>query len=227
MDTFAFLALLAAASLNAVVPGPGMLLAIGRSAANGIGAGIQVSIGMALATLVLIAVVWAVMAGMLILTDGGLALLRTLGIGVIVILALMLLFGRGSEAVAEPGLRAGRLARPQLGHLGGGLATGLTSPAHLIFLLALPDAGGQCTGGALGASGLRLGTARDAGQRGRTSGTCGVFGRSTDVTWMHAAQPQGRASPVGHDHLLRMENREPEELSCPPSWKLRCSVPSR
>lgn len=133
MDILAFLALLTAASLNAVVPGPGMMLALGRSAAHGLGAGVQVSLGMALATLVLIAVVWAVMAGMLILTDSGLAMLRFAGIGVIVLLALMLLIGPGIETVAEPGLRAGRW----LGDLGGGLAAGLTSPVHLVFLLAL------------------------------------------------------------------------------------------
>ena len=137
MDTFAFLALLAAASLNAMVPGPGMMLALGRSATHGIGAGIQVSLGMALATLVVIAVVWSAMAGLLSLTDSGLTVLRVVGIGVIGTLALMLLFGPGAEAAAEPGLRAGRLARGWLGDLGGGLATGLTSPVHLVFLLAL------------------------------------------------------------------------------------------
>ena len=137
MDTVSLLALLVAASLNAVVPGPGMMLALGRSAAHGLGAGVQVSLGMALATLVLIAVVWAVMAGMLILTDSGLAMLRIAGIGVILLLSFMLLIGPGIEPVAEPGLRAGRLTLRWMGDLGGGLATGLTSPVHLIFLLAL------------------------------------------------------------------------------------------
>lgn len=137
MDTVSLLALLVAASLNAVVPGPGMMLALGRSAAHGLGAGVQVSLGMALATLVLIAVVWAVMAGMLIMTDSGLAMLRIAGIGVIVLLSLMLLIGPGIETVAEPGLRAGRLTLRWMGDLGGGLATGLTSPVHLVFLLAL------------------------------------------------------------------------------------------
>jgi threonine/homoserine/homoserine lactone efflux protein len=137
MDSISLLALMVAASVNAVVPGPGMLLALGRSAARGMGAGIQVSLGIALATLMLIAVVWAVMAGALILSERGLAVLRLIGIGVLVVLSLMLLFGPGAEAVATPGLRAGQMARGRLGDLGGGLATGLTSPVHLVFLLAL------------------------------------------------------------------------------------------
>jgi threonine/homoserine/homoserine lactone efflux protein len=111
MDTFAFLSLLAAASLNAVVPGPGMMLALGRSAAHGMAAGIQVSLGMALATLIVIALVWAVMAGLLSLTDRGLTVLRVVGLGVIGVLALMLLVGPGAEAVAGPSLRAAGLAR--------------------------------------------------------------------------------------------------------------------
>jgi threonine/homoserine/homoserine lactone efflux protein len=92
---------------------------------------------MALATLIVIALVWAVMAGLLSLTDRGLTVLRVVGLGVIGVLALMLLVGPGAEAVAGPGLRAAGLARGWLGDLGGGLATGLTSPVHVVFLLAL------------------------------------------------------------------------------------------
>lgn len=113
------------------------MLALGRSASRGFGAGAQVSLGMALATLMLIAVVWAIMAGALSLTESGLAVLRVAGIGVLIVHALMLLVGPRGAAVAEPGMRVGRLARPWLGDLGGGLATGLTSPVHLFFLLAL------------------------------------------------------------------------------------------
>lgn len=137
MTAVSLLALLAATAVNSVIPGPGLMLALGRSAARGLGAGVQVSLGMALATLMLVAVVWAVMAGALSLSESGLAVLRVLGICVLFGLALTMLIGSGVEAVAEPGLRAGRLAQGWLGDFGGGLATGLTSPVHLIFLLAL------------------------------------------------------------------------------------------
>jgi threonine/homoserine/homoserine lactone efflux protein len=129
--------LVAAAAANSVVPGPGMLLAVGRSAACGFRAGVLVSLGMALATLVLILLVWAVMAGALLISNGGLAVLRIVGVGVLTLLALALLVGTPVSTVASPGLGAGRVARLWLGDVGGGFATGLTSPVHLIFLLAL------------------------------------------------------------------------------------------
>ena len=142
MSVAALLALYAAAAVNAVVPGPGMMLAVGRSAARGFGAGAQVSLGMALATLLLMAVVWAMMAGAVVLSPDGITVLRAVGVAVLVGLALVMLFGAPAEVVARPGLMAGRLAAGRLGagHLGdvaGGLATGLSSPVHLVFLLAL------------------------------------------------------------------------------------------
>lgn len=54
MDDVALLALFAAAAINAVIPGPGMLLAIGRSAAVGFGAGLRITVGMLLAALLLL-----------------------------------------------------------------------------------------------------------------------------------------------------------------------------
>jgi homoserine/homoserine lactone efflux protein len=137
MELHSWFLLLAAITINSVVPGPGMMLAVGRSATRGIGAGIQISFGMALATLILIAVVWAVMAGALVLSEGGLTVLRHAGIAVLALLAMVLLFGTPVTAGAAPGLQAGRMVRGWLGDFGGGVATGLTSPVHLVFLLAL------------------------------------------------------------------------------------------
>lgn len=122
---------------NAVIPGPGMLLAVGRSAASGIRAGVHVSLGFAVATLILVLMVWAVMAGAVAISNGGLAILRSIGVGVLILLALALLIGTPVSTVASPGLGAGRLARRWLGDVGGGLITGVTSRVHLIFLLAL------------------------------------------------------------------------------------------
>ena len=119
-----------------------MMLAVGRSAARGIGAGVQVSLGMVLATLLVIALVWAVMAGAVIVSDAGLEVLRVAGILVLFALSLALLLGARAESVARPGLLAGRLAAGRLrgrlvGDVAAGLATGLSSPVHLVFLLAL------------------------------------------------------------------------------------------
>ena len=119
-----------------------MMLAVGRSAARGIGAGVQVSLGMVLATLLVIALVWAVMAGAVIVSDAGLEVLRVAGILVLFALSLALLLGARAESVARPGLLAGRLAAARLrgrlvGDVAAGLATGLSSPVHLVFLLAL------------------------------------------------------------------------------------------
>ena len=129
--------LLAATAMYSVVPGPAMLLAVGRSAARGILSGLQVSLGMALAALILVMTVWAVMAGALVVSNGGLAVLRMVGIGVLVLLAFALLFGTPVSTVAAPGLAAGHKARVWLGDVGGGLAAGLTSPVNLVFMLAM------------------------------------------------------------------------------------------
>lgn len=142
MDAASLTPLFLAASLNAVVPGPGMMLAVGRSAAFGFCAGVAVSLGMALATLIVIALVWAVMAGAVIVSDGLLEILRHAGVAVLFGLAILLLLGTTAETVARPGLMAGRLAKARLGcgrigDVAGGLATGLSSPVHLVFLLAL------------------------------------------------------------------------------------------
>lgn len=137
MEPQFLLALLAASAVNAIIPGPGMMLAVGRSASRGFHAGIQVSFGMALATALLIAVVWSVTAGALILSETGLVVLRLAGIAVLVLLALVLVFATPSETVLRSGRDSGRFARGLLGDLVGGLVTGLTSPVHLLFLLAL------------------------------------------------------------------------------------------
>ncbi len=138
MDFQNWVLLLAATAVNSVVPGPGMLLVVGVSAARGFGAGVWVTLGMAIGTLALLGVVWAVMAGTMVLSESGLGLLRVAGVAVLLGLALLLLlFGTPVDRVAAPGLEAGRFGRRWLGDVGGGLLTALTSPVHLVFMLAL------------------------------------------------------------------------------------------
>lgn len=129
--------LLAATAVNAVVPGPGMLLVIGLSAARGFGAGVRVTLGFLLGKLLTLAIVWSVMAGIMAVSADGLTVLRHGGIAVLLGLALLLLFGTPVDRVAAPGLAAGRVGRRWMGDLGGGLLTALTSPVHLVFMLAL------------------------------------------------------------------------------------------
>lgn len=137
METHALLALFAAAAVNSVIPGPGMFLAGGRAAARGFAAGAGVTLGMLLATALVMAAVWAVMAGLLRLSEDGLAMARWAGIAVLTGLALAVLC---AAPPALPGLPAGGAAETGQGPLGdvaGGLATGLASPVHLLFLCAL------------------------------------------------------------------------------------------
>lgn len=129
--------LLAATAVNAVVPGPGMLLTVGLSAARGFAAGVRVTLGFLLGQLVTLGLAWSVMAGVMALSDQGLTMLRHAGVAVLLGLALLLLFGTPIDRVAAPGLAAGRAGRRWLGDLGGGLLTALTSPVHLVFMLAL------------------------------------------------------------------------------------------
>jgi homoserine/homoserine lactone efflux protein len=129
--------LLAAAAVNAVVPGPGMFLAVGRSARRGFRAGAMVTLGFGVAKAALIVAVWAVTTGIVILSDDGLSMLRQFGVGVLAVLALTLLFSAPSGPLAHAGPQTVRRARGWSGDFGGGVAAGLTSPANLVFLLAL------------------------------------------------------------------------------------------
>lgn len=135
METHLLFALFAAAAVNSVIPGPGMVLAMARSITDGFAAGVRVSIGMVVATFLVMCTVWAVLAGLLHLSDTMLRLLRLAGILVIVGFAVSLLV---PERFRARGRRRARARRgPQMGDMAGGVMTGLTSPVHLLFLLAL------------------------------------------------------------------------------------------
>ena len=136
MSDAELLALFAAAAINAVVPGPGMVLAISRSAAAGSKAGAWITVGMLLATLLLILSTWAVMLGAVTLSDALFDNLGLAGIGVLAILAVVLLRA-GPEPLTLPASISKWPRRLGFGDLLGGLATGLSSPVHLLFLLAL------------------------------------------------------------------------------------------
>lgn len=138
MDAHLFLALLAAAAINSVIPGPGMVLAAARSITQGFAAGARVSLGMVVATWLIMCAVWAVLAGLLHLSEGALEILRLGGIVVILGFAASFLVPDNIKLRPQRPTQSRRV--PQLARMGdvaGGLLTGLTSPVHLLFLLAL------------------------------------------------------------------------------------------
>lgn len=132
MDSAHVVALLAASSVNAALPGPGMVFAIGRSASAGTAAGLRATAGMLLATLILLVATFAVLRGLMPASPEGGQALRWFGATVLAVLAALLILGRPARPGQLPRSRA-----QGLGDVAGGLILGLTSPLHLVFLLAL------------------------------------------------------------------------------------------
>jgi threonine/homoserine/homoserine lactone efflux protein len=146
MEPHRLAALLLASAVNAVIPGPGMVLAIARAASDGLGAGIKVSLGMILETLLIRCAVCAVLVGLFHLSElCGPAASRSGAWS-----------WRSSRSRSSPQCRttAASTSRPGPEICGrpGGIAacgspgwamspaaclTGLTSPVHLLFMLAL------------------------------------------------------------------------------------------
>ena len=132
MDSASLIALLAASTVNAVLPGPGIFFAIGRSARSGADAGLRATLGFLLATLILLWATFAVLRGLMLVSPEGISAVRWFGASVLAVLAALLILGRPA--------RPGRLPRSRgqgLGDVLGGLVLGLSSPLHLVFLLAI------------------------------------------------------------------------------------------
>ena len=132
MDATPYLTLMAAAFINAALPGPGIFFAIGRSARSGAAAGLRATLGMLIATLIVQFATFSVLRGLLLITPEGMSAMRLFGASVLMMLAALLLLGRPARPGQVPRSRA-----HGLGDVAGGLAIGLTSPLHLVFLLAI------------------------------------------------------------------------------------------
>lgn len=132
MDGASYLALMVAASINAALPGPGIFFAIGRSAGSGVAAGLRATMGMLIATLILLVATFAVLRGLMLISPEGMSAMRMFGASVLAVLAALLILGRPSRPGQMPRSRA-----RGLGDVAGGLVMGLTSPLHLVFLLAI------------------------------------------------------------------------------------------
>ena len=133
MEPVAWIALFAAASVNAAMPGPCMALTVSRSARGGLRSGLAVSLGVVLACLVLLLIAIGVMAGMVMISPQAYSLMRLAGCAVLLAMAAAMIFGGGAGRV--PGPR--QSDRGAAGCIAGGAIVGLSSPYNLIFLLAL------------------------------------------------------------------------------------------
>ena len=129
METPALLLLFAASFVNAIVPGPVVVLTFGRAARSGLRAGTTVSLGVLLADLLLVALALGVALGAFALSASGFAAMKWLGIAVLFALALYCLRTADRPAAAAPPMRR----RDGVA----GLMVGLTSPYNLVFYLAL------------------------------------------------------------------------------------------
>lgn len=132
MDPAAIVLLAGAAAAKAAAPGPCILVAASRSASSGVASGLCIAGGAVLSNALLLGIAWLALAGMLAVTAGAADLLRSVGIVLLLILAVSMLWAR-PLTVQRPPVQ-GRL---RLGDGALGLALGLTNPMNLIFVFAL------------------------------------------------------------------------------------------
>ena len=121
-----------ASAINTAMPGPCVALTVGRSARDGLAAGLAVSLGVILANLLLAALALSIMLGIVALSETAFLAMKWAGAGALILLALHMLFpsrkGTASQHVSAHG---------QFYDLVAGLTVGLSSPFNLLFLLAL------------------------------------------------------------------------------------------
>ena len=122
------LALLVAALINALLPGPCALLIVGRTLRAGLAGGATVAAGAFLADVILILGALGLVAGAIALSPVLLAVMKWVGVAVLVAMAIRALPRRGPAREA---------ARARAGDVLAGFAVGLASPYNLIFYLAL------------------------------------------------------------------------------------------
>ena len=130
MDPLSLSALFLAALINAAIPGPVMFLVVARAAEGGLRGGAMTALGALGAVALLLAVVWAVMLGVMQLGPQAFAVLKVAGVAVLVLLGLRML-----TASSRPG--AVRVRRRGLGDLATAAVLVLSNPVNLVFFLAL------------------------------------------------------------------------------------------
>ncbi len=138
-ETFA--AALAATAAYAVVPGPCTVLTANRTGVAGLAAGLRVTLGVAIAKLLLVAGTYATAGGLLSLSPEAAERLRWVGILVLTLMALHLLRSarRDAAAVIRVARHQSTARRPRAHRMDivGGLVVGLATPYNLGFLLGV------------------------------------------------------------------------------------------
>jgi threonine/homoserine/homoserine lactone efflux protein len=130
MDSVFLLPLFAAATINAAIPGPAFLIVIARGARGGLAGGAGAAFGCLLAVGLLLALVTALMLGVLQLGEPAFVALKLAGIAVLAYLGVRMLRATALGAGAERRHSA-------IGDVGAGLVVGVSSPFNLVFFLAL------------------------------------------------------------------------------------------
>jgi threonine/homoserine/homoserine lactone efflux protein len=132
MELITLTAIASASALNSAMPGPCVALTVGRSARDGLRAGLSVTLGVLAANVALAALAMSIMLGVLNVSPGAFTVMKWVGAGALVALALKMLLSRppdGNHSAATVG--------SPLPDLAAGTMVGLSSPFNLIFLLAL------------------------------------------------------------------------------------------
>ncbi len=121
-----------AAAINAAMPGPVIALTVGRSARDGMKAGLNVTIGVLLANIILATSALLVMLGLFAMSDTVFTVMKWLGACALLALGIKMILpsaGTGEDSLVS------REAR--LKDCCAGLVVGMSSPYNLVFLLAL------------------------------------------------------------------------------------------
>ena len=134
MSLVAFSAITVASAVNSAVPGPCVVLTLGRAARSGVFSGFSVTIGLAVANLILCVVALSITQGVLAFSAQAHAWMKWIGISALIATALFMLLHRTKMNIAlhdrSPG---GRVASD----LAAGVVIGLSSPINLVFFLSL------------------------------------------------------------------------------------------
>jgi threonine/homoserine/homoserine lactone efflux protein len=131
MDAIMILGLVGAAAASAATPGPCILMTSSRTATDGLPSGLRVVLGISAAKLILLVCSWAMILGIMTLSDGAVESLRLGGLALLVALALTMLTAP-ARLVAGPIIGTRRLGDTMLG-----LVLGMSSPVSLLFVFAL------------------------------------------------------------------------------------------
>jgi threonine/homoserine/homoserine lactone efflux protein len=132
MDAMAVLSVMAATAINSAMPGPCMILIAAQTARGGARGGLRTSLGIAAAQMIYASVALALLILALSISDTVHTVIRLVGAGVLVLLALGMLTQTASTPVSRDvsGTAAGSGALL-------GLGVGLSSPFNLVFMFSV------------------------------------------------------------------------------------------